>query len=787
MATLDSPLKTVLGAKTAKALSRGLQLETVEDLLYHFPRRYAERGEHTDIGSLQVGEHVTVMGQVRRVSTRRMRQRRGSLLEVHVGESGTNRVLTLTFFNQAWRERELSVGRWGLFAGKVTEFRGKRQLNQPDYQLLADTSLDADQAAEELEEFAGALIPVYPATSSTPTWTIARCVRVALDTLQPPPDPLEGLNAGARLVGLAQALHDIHRPTSRQALGAARTRLKWDEAFALQVTLVQRKVAAAQFPATPRPLRTDGLVAAFDQRLPFTLTDGQRAVGKQIAEDLAQSHPMHRLLQGEVGSGKTLVALRAMLQVVDSGGQAALLAPTEVLANQHFRSVCEMLGPMGQAGQLGAAEEAAAVALLTGGQPAAVRRQALAKVASGEAGLVVGTHALLYEGVEFADLGLVVVDEQHRFGVEQREALRAKANEARRPHTLVMTATPIPRTVAMTVYGDLETSALTELPAGRSPISTHVVPAADKPHFMERAWRRLREEVAAGHQAYVVCPRIGDGESGADRAGDGEFSNGPTDGGPNDNAGELGPADTELDVEPDDQGGEGDGGQRRRPPLAVLDVAPMLVGGRRNLADPTGDASPTPEDVSAPLQGLRVAVLHGRLPAEEKDAVMREFAAGRLDALVATTVIEVGVDVPNATMMVIMDADRFGVSQLHQLRGRVGRGAHPGLCLLVSEAQEGAPARERLDAVASTLDGFRLAELDLEQRREGDVLGESQSGRRTQVRLLSLLRDAELIREARAEAIDLVAADPQLHKHPALADAVATLVSDERAEYLEKG
>jgi len=742
MLTLDSPLRSILGARTAEALDRELALGTVGDLLYHFPRRYVERGEPTDLRYLRVGDEATVMAQVRRVHTRPMRQRRGSLLEVVVGDGDRN--LTLAFFNQAWRERDLKPGRWGLFSGKVTEFRGRRQLNSPDYRLFADPESGASEASAEIEEFADAMIPVYPATASLPTWTIARCVRVALDTLQPPPDPIAGLPAGERLVGLATALHDIHRPPSRQALAAARTRLKWDEAFAVQVTLVQRKRAAMDVPATPRPKASDGLLAGFDQRLPFVLTEGQRVVGEQIAEDLARPYPMHRLLQGEVGSGKTVVALRAMLQVVDGGGQAAMLAPTEVLATQHYRSLVGLLGPLAHAGQLDAPERATSVALLTGSQPVAARRDALARVASGEAGLVVGTHALLYEGVEFADLGLVVVDEQHRFGVEQRDALRAKAGGARRPHTLVMTATPIPRTVAMTVYGDLETSSLAELPSGRSSIGTHVVPAADKPHFLDRAWRRLVEEVSGGHQAYVVCPRIGDAASDEDVADPG--------------TGEGAPDGDGLFAEPSAE---------RRPPLAVLDVAPMLADG--------------------PLHGLRVGVLHGRLPADEKDAVMRDFAAGRLDVLVATTVIEVGVDVPNATMMVIMDADRFGVSQLHQLRGRVGRGSAPGLCLLVTEAEAGTPARERLDAVASTQDGFRLAELDLEQRREGDVLGALQSGRRSHLKLLSLLRDADLIRQSRAEAIDVVTADPGLDRHPLLAERVAALVTDDRAEYLEKG
>lgn len=744
--TMDTPLKKLVGEKTAKALATHLDLHTAGDLLYHFPRRYDERGEHTDIRSLAVGEQVTVLGQVQRASVRPMRQRRGNLLEVTVGDDSGG-MLTLTFFgNQAWREKELRPGRWGLFAGKVTEFRGKRQLNGPEYVLLGDGAVDGETAAqEEIEEFAGALIPVYPAAAAVPTWVIARCVRVVLDTFVPPEDPLPAtVRASRKLIGLGPALREIHRPSTKEDLGRARRRLKWDEAFAVQLTLVQRKHRAASWPARPRPRGDAGLLADFDARLPYELTAGQRQVGEEIAADLATAHPMHRLLQGEVGSGKTVCALRAMLQVVDAGGQAALLAPTEVLAAQHYRGILDLLGPLGRAGELDSAEQATRVALVTGSLGAAERRRALEEVAAGNAGIVVGTHALLYEGVDFADLGLVVVDEQHRFGVEQRDALRAKAEQP--PHVLVMTATPIPRTVAMTVYGDLEISTLSQLPRGRSPIASHVVPAAEKPAFFDRAWRRLREEVAAGHQGYVVCPRIGDPGSGAGAASAEAPDFGP------------GPAAEEAG-EPGEDG--------RRTPLAVSEVAPLLAEG--------------------PLHGLRIGVLHGRLPADEKDATMRSFAAGEIDVLVATTVVEVGVDVPNSTVMIVLDADRFGVSQLHQLRGRVGRGSAPGLCLLVTEAMEGTPARERLDAVASTLDGFRLAELDLEQRREGDVLGATQSGRRSHLRLLSLLRDTDLIRDARAEAIELVSDDPELARHPALAASVATLVDEERAEYLEKG
>ncbi|MBT8224746.1 MAG: ATP-dependent DNA helicase RecG [Dactylosporangium sp.] len=745
MTTMETTLRNALGDKTAKALASHLDLGTVGDLLFHFPRRYDERGEHTDIDALALGEEATVLAQVQRVTERSMRARRGSVLEVIVGDAQGG-VLTCTFFNQPWRRRYLRLGRWGLFAGKVSEFRGTRQLNGPDYVLLGEGE---DETDEEIEEFAGALIPVYPAAAAVPTWVIARSVRVVLDTLGPVPDPLPAeVRTGRNLVGLDTAVRDIHRPQSAAALARARRRLKWDEAFAVQLTLVQRKIRAADWPATPRPRAAGRLLDLFDTGLPYQLTDGQRRVGEDIAQDLARPHPMHRLLQGEVGSGKTVCALRAMLQVVDAGGQAAILAPTEVLAAQHHRGMLDLLGPLGAAGELGGSVDGTRVALVTGSLSAAARRSVRDDVASGAAGIVVGTHALLYEGIDFADLGLVVVDEQHRFGVEQRDALRAKSSQP--PHVLVMTATPIPRTVAMTVFGDLETSVLSQLPRGRSPIASHVVPAAEKPAFLDRAWRRLREEVEAGHQAYVVCPRIGQADAAGGvaapaipsaRDGDGELLPEPPPG-----------------TDPADQ---------RPAPLAVVDLVPLLEDG--------------------PLKGLRIGALHGRLPADEKDAVMRRFAAGTIDVLVATTVVEVGVDVPNATMMMVLDADRFGVSQLHQLRGRVGRGSAPGLCLLVTETAAGSPARERLDAVASTLDGFRLAELDLEQRREGDVLGAMQSGRRSHLRLLSLLRDEDVIRDARVDATALLREDPDLSSHPALAEAVAQLVNEDRAEYLEKG
>ncbi len=732
MTTLDAPLVKVVGSKAAKKLA-ALDLHTAGDLLRHYPRRYARRGELTDLAGLVEGEYVTVLAEVEKVQGRRITKRPGYILEVTVTD-GRGR-LTLTFFGNGARvpERELPPGTRGLFAGKVSYFRSGRsvkcQLVHPEYKTVS-----ARAGADAAREFAEELIPVYPATKGLTSWQIGDCVRVALDTVDVGADWLpDDVRRRHGLVGLAEAYEGIHRPADMAEAGRARRRLKWDEAFVLQVALAQRRRAAVALPATPRPRRDDGLLAEFDRRLPFALTEGQRAIGEEIAADLARDHPMHRLLQGDVGAGKTIVGLRAMLQVVDAGGQAALLAPTEVLAQQHHRSIVTMLGPLAQAGTLlgaDAPDRATRVALLTGSQGAKARREGLLDAASGAAGIVVGTHALLQEHVQFAELGLVVIDEQHRFGVEQRDALREKAAGGR-PHVLVMTATPIPRTVAMTVYGDLDTSALTQLPAGRSPIATHVVPSANRAYW-DRTWERIREEVAQGRQAYVVCPRIGEAEGDED----------------------------------DPSGGRGEQEEGRRPPLAVLDVAPKLGEG--------------------PLHGLRIGVLHGRLPPDEKDAVMRRFAAGEIDVLVATTVIEVGVDVPNATVMAVMDADRFGVSQLHQLRGRVGRGRHPGLCLLVTDADEGSKARERLAAVASTLDGFELSRLDLEQRREGDVLGESQSGRRSSLRLLTLLRDEDIIRAARAEATALVEQDPDLAGHPALAAELAALIDEDRVEYLEK-
>src|SRR5712692_1209302 len=764
MAKLADPLRGVVGEKAAKRLATlGPGLRTVGDLLSYYPRRYETRGELTDLAGLREGEHVTVQAMIASVSSRPMRNRRGSILEAVVTDGhGT---LTLTFFGrgrQDWRERQLVPGLHGLFSGQVSTFRGKRQLSHPTYELIESGPAGSARAVE----FATELIPIYPASKNIASWQIADAVRLALAAVELDGDPLPAeIRDRYGLYGYARALNAVHRPEDEQDKNRAVRRLKWDEAFMLQVVLAQRRRVSTEYVAQPRPPTDGGLLTAFDGELPFELTAGQRQAGDTIAADLARDHPMHRLLHGEVGSGKTIVALRAMLQVVDVAGQAALLAPTEVLAQQHYRSISQILGPLAMAGLLGGAEQATRVALLTGSQGSAARRRALLEAASGEAGIIIGTHALLEEHVQFADLGMIVIDEQHRFGVEQREALRGKAADGR-PHVLVMTATPIPRTVAMTVFGDLEVSTLAELPAGRSPISTHVVPAAAKPHYLERAWERVREEVANGRQAYVVCPRIGgDADADAGQAGGNALAAGPA----GSRAGGPSGADEEgFDIADDggfDFGELGDAERPRRPALAVADVSAQLRHG--------------------PLADRRLGLLHGRLPPDEKDKVMLAFADGQIDVLVTTTVVEVGVDVANATAMVIMDADRFGVSQLHQLRGRVGRGGHPGLCLLVTEAPVG-QARERLDAVAATQDGFALSRLDLEQRREGDVLGAAQAGRRSSLKLLTLLKDEDLIGAARQEASELVGADPALAGQPALAAAIAVLLDAERAEFLEK-
>ncbi|WP_456285102.1 ATP-dependent DNA helicase RecG [Microbacterium sp. JZ101] len=718
--SLDSSLTEAVGAKSAGLLSRAFGMATVGDLLAHYPRRYMSRGELTPIRDLPLGETVTIVAEVRRVQSRPMRSRGGRLLEVIIGDGLGE--MSLTFFNQDWRERELRPGRRGVFSGKVGEYRRERQFSHPAYELFDDEG-DADARAQE---FAGRLIPVYPATSALTSWAIQKLVEQCLTRLGDVPEPLpDDLREREGLMGARDALDGVHRPANEGHAYSARKALRWHEALVLQTALAQQRRDVRALAATRREAQPGGLLERFDAALPFALTDDQRETGERIAADLVAGWPMNRLVQGEVGSGKTLVALRAMLQVAESGGQAALIAPTEVLAGQHLRSITRMLGP-----QL--APEVMPT-LLTGQMPAAARRKAALRVASGQSRIVVGTHALLSEGTTFADLGLVVVDEQHRFGVEQRETLRAKGTS---PHALVLTATPIPRTVAMTVFGDLDVSTIRTMPAGRAGIETFVAPVAERPRWFDRVWERVAEEVEKGHQVFVVCPAI-------DVAAKGKAA-----------------AEDDAPEATAEEGGSG-------PRWGVAQVAEML--GRH------------------PAVGrLRLATLHGRMPGEEKDRIMQEFAAARVDVLIATTVIEVGVDVPNASTMVILDADRFGVSQLHQLRGRVGRGGVPGLCLLVTEATEGTPARERVEAVAATLDGFALAEVDLELRGEGDVLGEAQSGVRSSLRLLRVVKDQALIALAREEADRVLAADPDLARHPGLADALARRVTQEERAALSK-
>ena len=744
--SLVAPVSAVAGGKTAKALRDGLGIETVDDLLRHYPRRYIDPGELTDLDSLQVGEHVTVLAEVVSASNRRMQQRKGTVTEVVVSD-GRGRI-SLVFFNQPWRvEREFRVGRRGLFAGTVSAYGGTRQLAHPRHVMIPDTGLhlveesdDGDRDREAEAAFSDLLIPIYPATAGLPSWRIQQTVRLALDSLADVEDPLPpALRMEKGLLGLAEALRGVHRPPDRDAIEAAHRRLRFEEAFDLQVVLAQRRHERLAQAATPRPPSGDGLLAAFDARIPYALTSAQERVGQEISADLSGSHPMQRLIQGDVGSGKTLVALRAMLQVVDAGAQAAMLAPTEVLAQQHLRTIRGLLGPLAESGLLGSSDIGTRVAYLSGSQSARQRREELAAIASGEAGIVVGTHALLEGTVEFADLGLVVVDEQHRFGVEQRAALAGRGPGDTRPHVLVMTATPIPRTVAMTVFGDLDVSVIDEYPPGRGRIATHVVAPREQPAHLVRAWDRVREEVGGGGRVFVVCPRIGDDSSAA--------------------------SSDEIEADPDASPDES-------PLSSVVDVT-------RALSDRW-------------LAGLRVGMLHGRMPAEDKDEAMRRFTLPRedpaaLDVLVSTTVIEVGVDVPEASMMVILDAERFGISQLHQLRGRIARGGGDGLCLLVTAAEPGSPARERLAAVAATTDGFALARVDLEARREGDILGTAQSGKRSSLRLLEVIRDEALVEEARQAAQAIVAEDPSLTRHAALRERVRMLAADDRSDFLEKG
>jgi ATP-dependent DNA helicase RecG len=736
-ADLELGLDRLVGKRSATIMEKELGLTTVGDALHHFPRRYLARGELTELDKLPLDEDVTIVARVLDISTRFMQQRKGTITDVVItDDTGNPANLKISFFNGFKAKKELQPGVLAMFSGKVTLYNRTKSLTNPGFALLPDDEL----ALQEAEMHAGRPVPVYPATHKLPSWHSQKIIETILPALDldkiPDPVPAD-IAKRERLMPLARAYEQIHQPDTVDDWPKARRRFVYQEALALQTALARLRAQTTAQNATARPGIVDGLLAAFDATLPYTLTAGQQEIGALIAAEMSVGHPMHRLLQGEVGSGKTVVALRAMLQVIDSGGQAAFLAPTEVLATQHYQSISALLGSLGEGHLLGG-PHATQITLLTGSMPAAAKKQALLAAASGEAGIVIGTHALLSDNVQFADLGLIVVDEQHRFGVEQRDALRAKA--AKPPHLLVMTATPIPRTVAMTVFGDLEVSELTELPRGRAPISTFISPLAEHPGWEQRLWTRTREEVDAGHQVFVVCPKIGDDSEPGDRAG-------------------RDPDELPVDFDTEDNA---------RPMAGVLAVVDYL------------------RTVPA-LAGTRIEALHGRLDTAVKQSTMADFAAGQVDVLVSTTVIEVGVDVHNATMMVILDADRFGMSQLHQLRGRVGRGGLPGTCLLVTSLEPGHPSRKRLEAVAATTDGFVLAREDLEMRREGDILGASQSGGRSGLKMLRVLRHEDIILRARDDAAAIIAEDPDLARHPALNYEIQAYINAEKEAFLERG
>ncbi len=737
MVRLDSKLSAVVGDRTAKVLSEELGINLLSDLLRHYPRRYVVRGELSDFESIKDGEEVTVLAKIKSTKVKRIPGRKGGILEVEVSDGRST--LLLTFFNQAWRAKELVEGREGLFAGKIGRYKNKRQLAHPDYLLIPE----GDDVESAISEFAGKYLPVYGATRKLPSWKISQCVHLALANVEKLVEPIpKGILDRFGFPELDQAIRDVHQPANLESAIKAKARLTFDEALVMQLFLLLRKAELQSIVGKARVSGGGELLRRFDQSLPFELTPGQREVWAEIKEDLGRAHPMYRLLQGDVGSGKTIVALRAMLAIADAGGQAALLAPTEVLAQQHFKNFIAILGSLAGKGLLSnnSSDGNVQVELLTGSTSTAERKLILEELKSGEVDILIGTHSLLNEEVKFKDLALVVIDEQHRFGVEQRDILRSKSEIP--PHVLVMTATPIPRTVAMTVFGDLDVSTLKELPLGRTPIESHVVNSAK---FLERAWQRIREEVAAGHQVYVVAPKI----SATDES---DFSS-------------FGLTAEEM--------------ARARKFLGDDSVAQTF-----KITDSVEELFPILRDQI--LNGLRVGKLHGQMSSPEKEEVMNAFQKREIDVLVSTTVIEVGVDVPNASMIMILSAERFGVSQLHQLRGRVGRGQIPGLCLFVTSLPAEDSAIERLTAVASTTNGFELSRLDLEQRREGDVLGSAQSGATSHLRLLRVIRDEEIIFEARITAEEILKLDPMLNGNSALRAEVDKLRQEERASYLEK-
>lgn len=846
----NAPLKKYLPAPSAKAIATHLGLETVGQMLEYFPRKYLPRGELSSFAELVEGQDVTIIARVVHVSTRTMAARRGKITEVTITdrladssaheESGLGGIgpvsvtlgranasapspssravsglgmrwqatgqynpridslaapasytgyadsygqdsfaqgglfgvpapapligaqMKLSFFNAWTAAREIREGETMMFSGKVGIYRGEYTLTNPHYALLSK-----DASGSEMNEAATAPVPVYRAPVKLPTDRIAGYMEQLLEKvpLKELEDPVPYAIRRARKVpSLEWTYRALHTPDTEDTWRIAQAQMRYREAFVLQSALARLHSVRAAHLTQPRPAVEGGLADQLLQVLPYELTEGQQKVGAEIAANLSSESPMNRLLQGDVGSGKTVVALRAMLQVADAGGQSAMLAPTEVLAEQHLRSVLDILGDMAVTENSdadsstggGGENPRVRVRLLTASMGTRAKRQVLKELADGTAQIVIGTHALLSDEVRFHDLGLVVVDEQHRFGVEQRDGLRGP--DGALPHRLVMTATPIPRTVAMTVFGDLDVSVLDTLPAGRQKISTHVVPLAEKPAWASRLWQRAREEIDAGHQVYVVVPKIGeDGDSleeGAAFFGASSL-NGAGTGAGNSARGYFG------------QGGSASSDGK----VQLTSVASM-------------HAYLSAEDA---LVGVRIGTLHGRMDPTEKTAVMTAFERGEIDLLISTTVIEVGVNVPNATLMIIMDADRFGISGLHQLRGRVGRGGYAGTCLLVTRQEEGGVSRERLDAVASTTDGFELSRIDLAQRREGDILGAAQSGSKSTLRFLRALADADIIERAREDARSVVEKDPTLAKHPSLARTIDRALDADREAFLGRG
>jgi ATP-dependent DNA helicase RecG len=698
-----------VGEKAAPGFER-LGMATVLDVLTTYPRRYIDRTKQARIGDLAVGESATLLVKVTSSSTRQTRNRR-SLTNVTVTD-GTGRI-TCTFFNQRWRERQLSPGTEVVIFGKLEEYRGTRQMTNPVVDFIGD-------------ETAG-IVPVYAQSEKEKVGTreVAKLVRSALrkSRYRGFADPVpEDVLDQHDLILRGAAFEGIHHPETFAEMQVARKRLVFDELLRVQLALVLRKRALEDSLKGIEHVTGGQLRRAFLERLPYELTGAQQRVIAEIDADLAAPVPMHRLLQGDVGSGKTVVAVAAMLAAVDGGHQGALMAPTEVLAEQHHLGVSALLEGLEveEEGSL-LGNRPLAVRLLTNRTPAAERKKLFAGLEDGTIDLVIGTHALIQEGVAFKSLGVAVVDEQHRFGVEQRAALRERPGQETSPDVLVMTATPIPRTAAMTVYGDLETSILDELPPGRTPIvTTWIKSSAEGPETLadtaeeQAMWAEVRSEVAAGRQAYVVCPLIEESEK--------------------------------LEVR---------------------------------------SAEETQEALLAPggeLEGLRVGLLHGRVPAAEKEQTMASFRAGDLDVLVATTVIEVGVDVSNATVMVILDADRFGIAQLHQLRGRVGRGSDASRCFLVGAGITD-DGEQRLEAMVETTDGFKLAEVDLDLRGEGTIMGARQKGR-SDLKLASLRRDREWVEKARAVAFALVDGDPGLKQHQVLREEVRLFLPEDEQDFL---